>query len=86
MDFNSIPPVVMVLAGMIECVWETGKSAVEEHSILPWDAVLRVSPIVLVTQELIVEASESIESSEDLQCINIRDLRLYCILYEHCDE
>ena len=30
-----------------------------------------VSVIVLVTQELIVEARESIESSEDLQCVTI---------------
>ena len=56
----------------MECVWETGRSAVEEHAILPWDAVFAsVSVIVLVTQELIVEARESIESSEDLQCVTI---------------
>ena len=66
----AIPPVVMVLAGMIGvCL---GEVLLESTLLfLGMLSFASVSLIFLVTQELIVEARESIESSEDLQCVTI---------------
>jgi zinc transporter ZupT len=72
MDFNLLfpRPVVMVLAGMIGvCL---GEVLLESTLLfLGMLSFASVSLIFLVTQELIVEARESIESSEDLQCVTI---------------
>jgi zinc transporter ZupT len=66
----SIPPVVMVLAGALGV--SLGE-ALQQNALLFLGMLsfASVSLIFLVTQELLVEARESIESPADLQCVTI---------------
>ena len=66
----SIPPVVMVLAGVLGV--SLGEVLLRNDLLfLGMLSFASVSLIFLVTQELLVEARESIESPADLQCVTI---------------